>query len=213
MEVTDPLPCKVPMVSLKAPIANVPPVLIVTVAVSGNWLAAPNCAVAVAPMTKFPPIAFTPAVLLKASVPAVTVVTPVCALDAVPDSVSVPAPILVRPPVVAGMAADIVRLFVVISSVEVDPVDSERTRSVVAVAPVYCSVPPPRTRLPATLVAWPRFPCTPPLPIVPTLRVPPLIVVAPVYVLTPLRVTVPVVDFVRGTAPPRIAETVPCCSA
>ena len=57
---------------------------------------------------------------------------------------------------------------------------SVKLRSVDALVPVYCKVPPPRTRLPAALVELPSVPETPPLVIVAMLTVPALIVVAPV---------------------------------
>ena len=50
----------------------------------------------------------------------------------------------------------------------------------VAVEPVYCKVPPSKTKLVAVLVAAPKLPAAPPFPIVPTLIVPVLIVVTPV---------------------------------
>ena len=58
----------------------------------------------------------------------------------------------------------------------------------VAVEPVYCKVPPSKTKLVAVLVAAPRFPVAPPSPIVPTLIVPVLIVVTPEYVFEPVNV-------------------------
>jgi len=60
------------------------------------------------------------------------------------------------------------------------PVVKVKLRSVEAVVPVYCKVPPANTRLAAALVACPRFPATPPFPIVATLNVPALMVVVPV---------------------------------
>ena len=107
-------------------------------------------------------------------------------------------------------APDMVRLFA-ISMVEVVAAVSVKARFVEVAAPVYCSVPPPRTRFAATFVAAPRFPATPPLPIVVTLSVPALIVVTPVNVLTALRVTVPAVVFVTAPVPARMADTVPLC--
>ena len=99
-----------------------------------------------------------------------------------PESLSVPAPAFVRPPLVAVVAPDIVSVVAepVTSIVEVVLAVSVALRSVEAVAPVYWSVPPPRTRLAAALLAWPRFPAWPPLPIVATLKIPALIVVTPV---------------------------------
>jgi len=49
----------------------------------------------------------------------------------------------------------------------------------VAVEPVYCKVPPSKTKLVAVLFAAPKFPVAPPSPIVPTLIFPALIVVTP----------------------------------
>ena len=130
-----------------------------------------------------------------------------------PLSLSVPVPIFVKPPVVTAAAPDIVRVFAVMSRVEVVPAVNVKLRVVEALPPVYCSVPPPSTRFEAVFEAAPRFPATPPLRIVATLSTPALIVVTPVKVLTPLSVTVPEVVFVRGTAPARMAETVPCFRA
>ena len=64
----------------------------------------------------------------------------------------------------------------------ITPKELERVnkRSVLAFAPVYFKVPPPNTRLPASLEAFPRFPSTPPLPMLVTLNVPAVIVVEPV---------------------------------
>ena len=154
--------------------------------------------VAAAPSTVTPPL-LSALLAPYSSVPSLTVVNPVYPL--VPLSVSVPVPIFVKPPVVTAAAPDIVRLFVVMSRVEVVPAVKVKARSVEASAPVYCSVPPPSTRFVAPLVAAPRFPFTPPLPIVATLSTPSLIVVTPVKVLTPLSVQVPVPIFVRFPAP------------
>ena len=68
-----------------------------------------------------------------------------------------------------------------------------KLRSVGAVAPTYCSVPPLNTRLAAALVAEPKLPeATPPLPSVVTLTVvPALIVVTPVKVLAPVSAKTP----------------------
>ena len=112
--------------------------------------------------------------------PAEIVVAPVYRFT--PDSVSVPVPSLVSPPVVAVLAPASVRLVApTVTSIEdVVPGLKVKLRSVEAVAPVYCNVPPPSTKFAAALVAAPRFPTTPPFPIVATLNVPALIVVAPV---------------------------------
>ena len=55
-----------------------------------------------------------------------------------------------------------------------------KLRSMETLAPVYCSVPPPSTRLAAALVDAPILLLEPPLARVPTLKVPALMVVAPV---------------------------------
>ena len=93
-----------------------------------------------------------------------------------------PDPALVNPPVVEVEAPDMVNVVPVVltSIVEVVPSVSVKFLLVVAVTPVYLSVPPLKTRLAAALPAWPRLPATPPLPIVATLNIPALIVVAPV---------------------------------
>ena len=73
-----------------------------------------------------------------------------------PVKIRVPEPVLIReqlkPPVVA-LAPEIVRLFVVISMVHVVYAVSVKLRSVLSVAPVYCRVPPPNTKLAAAFVA------------------------------------------------------------
>jgi len=94
--------------------------------------------------------------------------------------VKVPAPVLVSAPEVAVLAPEMVTLFVVISNVPVAPAVSVKFRSVLAVAPVYCSVPLFKTRLAAAGEACPKLPATPPLPMVATDKMPPLIVVVPV---------------------------------
>ena len=113
-------------------------------------------------------------------VPALTVVVPVYKLF--PERVKMPEPIFVRAPVVLVLAPEIVRVVpeFVISMVEVVPAVKVKLRLVDAVLPVYCSVPPLRTKFVATLVAAPRLPATPPLPMVATLKIPALIVVTPV---------------------------------
>ena len=96
--------------------------------------------------------------------------------------VSSTGPLAAKLPLVAVVVPDIVSVVpeVVTSTVDVVLAVSVELRSVEAVAPVYWSVPPPRTRFAAALLAWPRFPAWPPLPIVATLKVPALIVVTPV---------------------------------
>ena len=93
-----------------------------------------------------------------------------------------PEPILVRPPVVAADAPDIVRVVPAVetSIVPVLAAVMVNARSVLAVAPVYCRVPPSKTKLAAAFVAWPILPAVPPLLIVFALNVPAVIVVTPV---------------------------------
>ena len=134
--------------------------------------------------------------LLMFNVPALRVVPPVKVFA--PDSVNVPAPILVSEPVVAALAPEIVRLLVVTSMNEVVAAVNVKALFVVAVAPVYCKVPPPITKFAAAFVAAPRFPETPPLPIVATLSTPTLIVVTPVYKFVPDNVSMPLPIFVRA---------------
>ena len=93
------------------------------------------------------------------------------------------------------------------AEVVVPPVRVNR-RSVLWAAPVlaYWRVPPPSTRLAATLVDWPRLlalgvPLVARLPVVPVVKMPALIVVAPVYVLAPLRVNMPLPVFVSAPVP------------
>ena len=94
-----------------------------------------------------------------------------------------PAPDLLRLPEVLAEAPDMVRETVELVTLmpPVVPPVSVKLRSVLPFAePVYSSVPPPRTRLPAALVELPRAPATPPLVIAAMLSVPALMVVAPV---------------------------------
>jgi hypothetical protein len=112
------------------------------------------------------------------SVPALTVVKPVYKFA--PERISVPAPAFVSAPVVLVLAPEIVKVLAVTSNDEVVAAVNVKFLFVEAVAPVYCSVPPPSTKLLAVVLAAPRFPATPPLPIVPTLSTPALIVVTPV---------------------------------
>ncbi len=83
----------------------------------------------------------------------------------------------------AAEAPDIVRVVPAVetSIVPVLAAVMVNARSVLAVTPVYCRVPPSKTKLAATFVAWPILPATPPLPIVSALRVPAVMVVIPVY--------------------------------
>ena len=113
-------------------------------------------------------------------VPALIVVTPVYAFA--PDNVSVPLPIFVSPPVVAALAPLIVRLVAaVVTSIElVVRLVNVKARLVATVAPVYCSVPPPSTRLAAPAPDWPMLLGLPPLASRFALNTPALIVVAPV---------------------------------
>ena len=95
------------------------------------------------------------------------------------------------PLMVSAFAASVTWIELVVAAVSV------KLRFVEAVAPVYCSVPPPRTRLLAVAAACPRFPAVPPLPIVATLSVPPLILVTPVKVFVPLRTNRPLPVIVK----------------
>ena len=115
---------------------------------------------------------------LRESVPAATVVVPVCKFA--PERIRVPAPAFVRAPVEATLAPLIVNVFVVTLMVLEVPALRVKLRFVVAVAPVYWRVPPFSTKLPAAVLACPRLPATPPFPIVATERMPSVIVVTPV---------------------------------
>ena len=99
-----------------------------------------------------------------------------------PESVSVPAPDLVKPPLLAGTEPDMVRLLpLAATSIALWVAStSVKARSVAAVTPVNCKVPPASTRLEAAALARPRLPATPPLPMVATESVPALIRVGPV---------------------------------
>ena len=170
-----PVSCTPPTVSLLAPMSSVPADT-TTLAVSEIWLDC--CNTVVPPATLRLPAIELAAVVLRLSVPALTVVNPV--YEFAPAKVNMPAPSLVSAPLVAAPAPVSVRLLAVTSIVDVVPVVSVKSRLVEAFAPVYCKVPPPSTRLPAAAVAAPRLPATPPSPMVATLSVPALIVVTPV---------------------------------
>ena len=113
-------------------------------------------------------------------VPVETVVAPVWRFA--PVSSNVPAPSLVRDPVVLVDAPAIVSMVAALltSILDVVPAVKVKFRLVEAVAPVYCKVPPLNTILSAALVACPKFPATPPFPIDATLNIPALTVVVPV---------------------------------
>ncbi len=98
------------------------------------------------------------------------------------ENTKVPAPSLVKLPLVAAVPPDMVRVVVAADTLIVDevPAPSVKARFVEAVAPVYWRVPPLSTKFVAALEARPKFPVAPPLPIVPTLSVPSEIVVTPV---------------------------------
>jgi hypothetical protein len=118
-------------------------------------------------------------------------------------SVSVPEFVFVKDPVVAVLVAPGILNITPdgTSIVPVVPALIVMARSVEAVDPVYCSVPPANTKLAAAFVACPKLPATPPLPIVATLVIPLPNVVTPVYVFVPDSVNVPVPVFVRETVP------------
>ena len=99
-----------------------------------------------------------------------------------PERIKVPEPDLIKLPLVTAVTPDIVRVLpgALTSMVLVVPAPRVNARSVLAVMPVYCRVPPFRTRLAAELVAWPKLPAKPPLLMDGMLRVPALIVVMPV---------------------------------
>ena len=99
-----------------------------------------------------------------------------------PERMSVPLPFFVRAPVVLvelprkvrDVPAENTSMTLVVFAVSV------KLRSVDASVPVYCKVPPPRTRLLDALLEAPMLLLTPPFPIVEMLSVPALIVMAPV---------------------------------
>ena len=99
-----------------------------------------------------------------------------------PDNVNVPEPALVNAPDVLAPAPEIVSVVAPLETLIVELVAAVKVklRFVAAVLPVYRSVQPPKTELPAAVLAAPKLPDTPPSPIVATLNVPALIVVTPV---------------------------------
>ena len=133
----------------------------------------------VLPVTDSPP----PRVVLapEARVPAVTLVVPVA--RSLPPSVRTPDPLLVTLPVEAGTLPAIVRLPDELETLMAATVAGlmVKPRLVLdAPVPVYCSVPPAKTRLEAAAGAAPSGPATPPLETEPTLRMPVVNVVGPV---------------------------------
>ena len=95
---------------------------------------------------------------------------------------SIPAPLLVRLPVVAADVPEIVKVAVASDTEIVLDVEavSVKLRSVELPEPVHCSVPPPSTRFEAVVAEAPILLFELPLAIVPMLSVPALIVVTPV---------------------------------
>ena len=114
------------------------------------------------------------------STPLFAEVSPVCA--SVPVSESTPPPVLLRLPEVTALAPDIVKVAAefTTSMLLVFPAVSVKLRSVVAPAPVYCSVPPSSARFAAALADAPSELLAPPFAKVLIASVPALIVVAPV---------------------------------
>ncbi len=146
------------------------------------------------------------------SMPAFTKVMPVCRLGLVGQlNVKVPVPSLVKPPVVFIVAPFTVRVVpatALILIFETVPVVNVMFLSVELVPPEYLNSPPPKTKLAAALVAFPKFPATSPFPMVPTLSVPALMVTPPVKVFTPDNVNVPVPVLVKDPVLLMMPETV-----
>ena len=142
-------------------------------------------------------------------VPALIVVIPVWLFA--PVSTSVPVPVLLSAPVVAALLPLMVNVVADVETSMVPVVAAPRVneRSVDEFAPVYCRVPPLRTKLVAAFDACPKLPATLPLLMVATERMPFEMVVIPVKVFAPLRVTVPAVVLLTAPVPARMAEMLP----
>ena len=134
-------------------------------------------------------------------VPALIVVDPVWAFE--PDNTKVPSPALTNLPEVLAEAPEIVSVWPAVETsmvLVVEPV-KVKLRSVLAVLPVYCNVPPPKTKLAAAFDDAPRLPEAPPLPMDETESVPALIVTTPVSVLVPDRIHLPAPALVKAVFP------------
>ena len=120
-------------------------------------------------------------------------------------------PDFVHAPDVAAAAPEIVNVLAatVTSIVPVLPLLIVKFRSVLALAPVYCRLPPSNTKLAASLVDAPRVLAAPPTAMLLMLSTPPLMVVAPVYEFKPVNPTKPEVVLFSPTLPPSTAEAVP----
>jgi hypothetical protein len=118
-------------------------------------------------------------------------------------NVKVPTPSFVKPPVVFDVAPVIVSVVAKVLTLifEIVPLVSVMFLFVDAETPVYLNSPPPKTRLAAALVAFPKFPATSPLPMLVTLSVPKLMVTPPLKVFVPLKVQVLVPNFVKDPVP------------
>jgi hypothetical protein len=145
------------------------------------------------------------------SMPALIVVIPVYKFS--PESTNTPSPYFVSAPEALALAPEIVSVLLTTSIMDVVAAVKVKFLFVEAVTPVYCSVPPLSTKLPAALLAAPRLPAIPPFPIVATLNIPVFIVVTPVYVLTPESNIVPVPVFVIPNAPDMIPLMVKSAAA
>lgn len=114
----------------------------------------------------------------------------------VPVLINAPVDTVSLPDIDKDVPAELTSMVLVVAAVRV------KSRSELAVSPVYCKVPPPRIRLVAALVDWPMLLAIPPSPIVSMHSMPTLMIVAPEYVLIPDSVTVPVSVLVNEYGPP-----------
>lgn len=143
------------------------------------------------------------------SVPALSVVPPVQLLAT--DKVKVPLPAFINlPDVKLPLEAVKVRLLVVTSIVEFNPLVREKALLVVTDAPVYSNVAAPITRFVAPTAEAPKLLNTPPSAILETLKVPEVILVTPAYEFKPVSVQVPVPFLVK---PPLVVAITPLCVA
>ena len=149
------------------------------------------------------PIALTRDDLLRVSAPLVMVTAPLPVLTLSPRRVRVPAPVLVRVPVMVrtlrgSLTRPMVRLVSVSIVPPLAPMVMPRRLSSMRTAVVWVR------RVPPLRVSWPAFKLAGllPRPVSAAMAtVPPLMVVAPVKVLTPERVRVPALFLVRVPVP------------
>jgi hypothetical protein len=213
-----------PLIWFAAPSNNVPPELMtIELVLPSAPLALDESNSRVPPFTVVTPVKVLPPVNTHSPAPLfVTAVEPV-PLSAITGAnvfaaVFVPCSVSVGDTFVPENAIAVVLLNVTAPVPEASSVPpdapSVKSRFVLAVAPVYCSVPPFIIKFTADEFADPIPLAVPPFASVLTLNVPAVIVVFPVYVLAELIVTVFPAPFIdKFPVPAKIALTVPPLNA